>query len=401
MIRSPLALEFALALALTVGGCGGMTDTGARGPRGRPVAAATDPVAADPGPAEPRAGSVKVALLLPLSAAGAAATAAASLKNAADLAVAEFPGADLALDVRDDRGTPEGAREAANGAVADGAELVLGPLFAPSVLSAGTVARGAGRPVIAFSTDATAASRGVYLLSFLPGGEVDRVVDYAAAQGRVSVAALIPNTTYGSVVEGAFREAAARKGLRVAGIEHYGPGQAGAAVARLAPLFRGPAPAIDTLFVPAGPEDQPAIGAALGSAGFEPGRIKLIGTGAWGDPRGLKVAAFAGGWFASPDPAGFAAFAARYRARYGAEPARLATLAYDAASLAAALARQPGPQRFSEGALQTPSGFAGADGIFRFRPDGTNERALVVQEVGNGAAVVVSPAPKAFGPSGI
>lgn len=383
---------------LALAGCGGLTESNDR--PSRPRVAAIDPAVPEPSVAKPP-GSVKVALLLPLSAPGAAAAAALSLKNAADMAVAEFPGGDLALDVRDDRGTPDGAREAAAAAVADGAELVLGPLFAPSVLSAAPVARGAGKPVIAFSTDANAASRGVYLLSFLPAGEVDRIMDYAAAQGRVSFAALIPNTTYGSVVEAAFREAAARKGLRVAAIEHYAPGQPGPAVARLAPVFSGAAPQIDTLLLPAGPDDLPAIGTALQSAGLNPGRVKLIGTGAWSDPRALKVPALAGGWFAASDPAGFTAFSARYRGRFGAEPARLATLSYDAASLAAALSRGPATGRFSETALQNPRGFAGADGIFRFRPDGTNERALAVQEVGNGASVVVSPAPKVFGRSGI
>ena len=88
------------------------------------------------------------------------------------------------------------------------------------------MARQAGKPVIAFSTDAGVASRGVYLLSFLPQAEVDRVVDYASRQGKRSFAALIPETTYGSVVEAQFREAAARRGARVVAIERYASGQA-------------------------------------------------------------------------------------------------------------------------------------------------------------------------------
>ena len=88
-----------------------------------------------------------------------------------------------------------------------------------------------------------------------------------------------------------------------------------------------------------------------------------------------------GGLYAAPDPSGFRAFAGRYRTKYGAEPVRTATLAYDAVALVAALARTQGPQRFSPDVLTSPSGFAGIDGLFRFRPDGTNERGLAVMRV--------------------
>ena len=95
-----------------------------------------------------------------------------------------------------------------------------------------------------------------------------------------------------------------------------------------------------------------------------------------------------GGLYAAPDPSGFRSFSGRYRAKYGADPVRTATLAYDAVALVAALARTQGAQRFSPEVLTNPSGFAGIDGLFRFRADGTNERGLAVMRVapGGGAA---------------
>ncbi len=104
--------------------------------------------------------------------------------------------------------------------------------------------------------------------------------------------------------------------------------------------------------------------------------------------------ALQGGWFAAPDNRGFAGFAARYRARFNTDPIRLATLSYDAVTLAAALARIGGAQHFTPDALTNPAGFAGADGVFRFNPNGTNDRALAVQEIRNGAAATVSGAPR-------
>jgi hypothetical protein len=104
-----------------------------------------------------------------------------------------------------------------------------------------------------------------------------------------------------------------------------------------------------------------------------------------------------GGLYAAPDPAGFRNFSGRYRTRYGSDPVRTATLAYDAVALVAALARTQGQQRFSAEVLTNPSGFAGIDGLFRFRSDGANERGLAVMRVGSGGGVAVAGSPKSFG----
>ncbi len=65
-------------------------------------------------------------------------------------------------------------------------------------------------------------------------------------------------------------------------------------------------------------------------------------------------------------------------------------------TLAAALARNPGPDKYSQATLTNVSGFSGADGVFRFRADGTNERGLAVMQIEANAAKVISPAPKSF-----
>ena len=360
--------------------------------------------AAEPGLAEKGGtvigtGSVKVALIVPLSGQGAAVGSA--LRNAAELAYDDFQKPNLQILVKDDRGTPEGAREAAQAAFAEGAEMVLGPLFAGSVQAAGSAARAAGKPVVGFSTDAAVAARGVYLISFLPQSEVDRIVDEATAGGRRSFAALIPETTYGNAVEAQFREAVARRGARLAGIERYAAGNPGPAVERLRGVIAGGGAQADALFVPNTPERLVAVASALTKVGFSPARVRPLGLALWNDPRVMAQPAFQGARFAAPDAAGFANFAQRYQARFGAPPPRTASLGYDAVSLTAALVRQYGTQRFADTTLTNPAGFSGLDGTFRFLPEGVSERTLAVYEIRNGAASVVSPAPKVLGPSGI
>ncbi len=339
-------------------------------------------------------GPVKVALILPMSAAGQGAVVAHSMRNAAEMALGELQNQDIALLVNDDRGTSVGAQDAAQQALAEGAELIIGPLFAGSVQAVGQVARERGKAVIGFSSDASVAARGVYLLSFLVQEEVDRIVAFAATQGRRSIAALVPETTYGRVAEARLQQASARQGIRIAALEYYPPGQPQVAVQRLSRVIGGPAPQADALFVPDNGDGLPAVAQALQMAGFDPTRVKPLGTGVWNEPRIFALPALQGGWFAAPDNRGFEAFAERYRARFGTDPIRLATLSYDAVTLAAALTRMQGVQGFSDAALTNPAGFAGSDGVFRFNPDGTNGRALTVQEIRNGAAAAISAAPR-------
>ena len=338
------------------------------------------------------AGQVKVGLILPLSAAGNAGVAAQSMKNAAEMALAEFRNPNLQLLIKDDGGNPQGAQQGAQQSLDEGAEIILGPLFAVSVPATAQLARGRGIPVIAFSTDSSVAGQGVYLLSFLPESDVNRIVEYSASIGKRSFAALLPENAYGNVVEATFKQAVSRRGGRLVAFQKYGTDRASAARSVAATLGSA-----DALFIADDGDSVVQVADALTAAGANLKNIQLLGTGLWDNPRVFASPALQGGLYAAPDPAGFRSFSGRYRAKYGADPVRTATLAYDAVALVAALARTQGPSRFSPDVLTNPSGFAGIDGLFRFRPDGTNERGLAVMRVGSGGGVAVAGSPKSFG----
>jgi ABC-type branched-subunit amino acid transport system substrate-binding protein len=342
-------------------------------------------------------GNVRVALILPLSAAGNAGVAAQSMKNAAELAIAEFKNPDVQLLIKDSAGTPQGTQAVAQQALDEGAQIIIGPLFAQSVSAAGQLARPRGVPMIAFSTDANVAARGVYLLSFLPESDVHRIVDYAVSHGKRSFAALVPDNAYGAVVEAAFQQAVARRGGRVVALERY-PLSPPAMQEPARRIAQGAARA-DAIFIPDSADNVPQVVGALAAAGVNLKRVQLLGTGLWEDPRIFSAAALNGAWYAAPDPAGFRGFAQRYRARYGQDPVRTATLAYDAVALVAALSKTQGPAAFSEQVLTNSSGFAGVDGVFRFRSDGTNERGLAVMKVTPQGGQVISPPPRSFQPN--
>jgi branched-chain amino acid transport system substrate-binding protein len=343
-------------------------------------------------------GRVKVGLILPLSGSGNAQVAAQSMRNAAELAIAEFSSPDIQLLLKDDGGGAPGAQQAVQQSLEEGAEIILGPLFALTVGPVAQAARARGIPVIAFSTDANVAARGVYLLSFLPESDVDRIIGYAANEGRRSFAALVPDNAYGTVVEAAFKQTVARRGGRVVALERYPLDKA-----QMQTPVRNVAQAAsraDAIFVPDGADAVPTVVQTLIASGIDTKRVQLLGTGLWEDAQIFSNPQLEGAWYAGPDTTGFRNFSSRYRSRHGHDPVRTASLTYDAVALVAALAKTQGKQRFSEQVLTNSSGFTGIDGLFRFRPDGLNQRGLAVLRVTPTGGQIISPPPKAFGRSG-
>jgi ABC-type branched-subunit amino acid transport system substrate-binding protein len=388
----PIAAAATLIAAICLAGCSTTFNSGdlSSGNTVSPGAVAPDSVS------NLGAGDFKVGLILPLSASGNAGAAGQAMRNAAEMALAEFKDPSIQLLLKDDSGTAQGSQLAVQQAVDEGAQVVLGPLFAHSVTSAKPIARNRGVPMIAFSTDSNVAAAGTYLLSFLPESDVDRVVAYAISQGKRSFIGLVPSNAYGSVAEGEFKQAVARRGGRVIALEHYAEDRKIGDAVRLVAQAAGGA---DALFIPDGAEAVGDVVTALSTAGVNIRQFVLLGTQLWDDPKIFSNPLLEGGWYPAPDPAGFRAFADRYRSRYRQDPPRPAALAYDAVSLVAALVKTQGSQRITDEVLTSPSGFAGIDGVFRFRNDGTSQRGLAVLRVTPSGGQVIAPALRTFSAS--
>jgi branched-chain amino acid transport system substrate-binding protein len=387
--RAVLAILATLALAACAGnGLSGSDFFSSSQPAGQPQAGT-----------EIGEGKVKVGLILPLGAAGNAGVTAQSMRNAAELALGEFNSPDVQLLVKDDGGSAPGAQQAAQQLIDEGAEIILGPLFAHSVAPVGQLARARGIPVIAFSTDSNVAAPGVYLLSFLPESDVERLIGYAAQQGKRSYAAAIPDNPYGTVVEAAFKQAVGRRNGRIVAFERYTVDrtQMDGVVKNLAQGAR----AADAIFIPDTADTVPHVVQTLNANGVDTRKAQLLGSGLWEDPQIFSSLVLEGAWYAGPDSTGFRNFSGRYRGRYGQDPVRTATLVYDAVALVAALAKTHGQKRFTADVLTNTSGFNGIDGLFRFRRDGLNQRGLAVMQVSPTGGQVISPAPRAFSGSGM
>ena len=349
---------------------------------------------------------VKVGLLLPLS--GQHKQLGDAMLKAAQMALFDIGHSNMELIPRDTKGSANGAREAARSAIDSGAQLILGPVFASSVRAAKPITNSARVNMIAFSTDWTLAGGNTYMMGFLPFDQVERVTRYAAGRGIRNVGVLAPNSDYGQVVTSAFKTMAPRNGITISKSTNFRTG-----TTNLAPVVRdftdfdvrkesgvlNQAP-FDAVLVPVGGQDARAIVSLLSHYELPPRAVRRLGTGVFDDAALATETNLNGTWFAAPSPNSRRNFEQRFLATYGKKAPRLSTLAFDATALAAVLARRglesTGRPAFDRNSIISPNGFAGLDGIFRFRPNNTSERGLAILEFRNGKITVIDEAPKTF-----
>ncbi|MGL6044739.1 MAG: penicillin-binding protein activator, partial [Sandaracinobacteroides sp.] len=320
--------------------------------------------------------------------------------------------------------TAAGAAAAAQRALADGAQLILGPLLAGDIPAVRSAAEPRGVTMLSFSNDSGVAGGRVFVLGFQPAQSVGRVVDYAASRGMKRFAALVPDGTYGQRTSVAFTRAVGANQGQIVALSSFARTPAALAPAARkvtaydarqkqggtsAPTRRpdgsiasGSRPVAPIAFEALLVADSGAIAAAfaphLAKSGAPTGSYLMMGTELWNTEPGLgQSAALRGAVFAAVPDQRFQSMANRYRARFGGTPSRLASLSYDAMLLAVSSAGQQWRlgQAFPANMLADPQGFAGVDGIFRFKGN-IAERGLAVQQVGAGGFTTVSPAPTAF-----
>ena len=337
---------------------------------------------------------VKVAILLPLS--GPQSNIGEALLNSAQLALFDIGYNNFQLMPRDTQGTTTGAAQAARSAINDGAQLIIGPLFANSVRSVKSVTKQRGINVIAFSTDWSLADSQTFMMGFMPFSQVDRIANYSFGNGYKNFALIAPKDAYGNLVAARFEALTRNNNVTIANTLRFTPGDP-TVINEVAKLSGGNFQAV---FMPVGGTQTETISSALSYNKMMPNNVKRIGTGLWDDARIAKQPNMQGAWFVAPSPNARRGFENKYASTYGQRPPRIATLAYDATALAATLAKNGFENgvapAFNAAAIADQNGFAGVDGVFRFSRNGVIERQLAVLELRNGQIIEVDPAAQSF-----
>lgn len=365
--------------------------------------AACEPMQGASGPKVDSSKAVPVALLLPSGSGNTGdETLARSLRQAAEMAVADLNGVKIDLRVYNTGGGAGQAAAVASQAVDEGAKIILGPVFAEAANAAGLAVANRGVNVLSFSNNADIAGGNVFVLGSTFPNTANRLASYAAAQGKRRIMVVSEETTAGQIGASAIETAVARAGGTVAGRATYPFSQQGVAAAGPQIAAQVNSGGVDALFMTADSAGAlPMLAQVLAENGVSPEQTKYIGLTRWDvPPATLALPGLQGGWFAMPDPGTASRFKVRYQAAYGSMPHPIAGLAYDGIAAVGALIKTGRPDALSRAGLTQRSGFVGVNGIFRLLPDGTNERALAIAEVRNGQAMVIDPAPRSFGGAG-
>jgi ABC-type branched-subunit amino acid transport system substrate-binding protein len=354
-----------------------------------------------------KATTVKVALLIPMS--GPSADLGQSLLDAAVLAVYDKYNvmspreitAKIEILPKDTGDSIETAEKAAQDAIQEGATLILGPVFSKQVSAVASEARHKNIPVISFSNNVSVAGNGVYLFGFLPEQQVIRIIQYTLSRKITNIAALVPSNPYGAAIVKQLSAEVRKTGGRAHPIEYYQEDMSSLQnnVGRLARFLEDEngKSSQQALFIAEGRAKLKTLTDMLAANGVNSTNVQLLGTGLWDDTDILKWPELRGGWFASSPPEKYHTFEQHFVATYGYRPERLASLSYDAVALAATVALSTKGAGFPQSALTDPVGFSGpANGIFRFRDDGSIERGLSVLMVTPMGFKTIDPAPSLF-----
>lgn len=381
--RKPLQLLFVLVASVTLTACQVTAPAGgASGPR---VSGQT----------------VQVAMLLPYGSANAGDDLVArSLENAARLAISESAGVEVNLTVYNTAGNSAQAAAVARQAVSEGADIIIGPLRSDAAAAVGVAVAGNNINVLSFSNNTEIAGGNVFVLGHTYDNTARRVVSYAAAQGRNRVLVLHARNLAGEIARDAVQRAVSTSGATLTGVVSYDFSQSGVVAAL--PSVMSTIRSTDTnglVITSDATGALPLFAQLLPENGLDTERTRVMGLTRWDTPpQTLELSGLQGGWFALPDPAAAASFNARYQAAHGGAPHILAAIGYDAMRAVADTAASQG--RLGGAELTASSGFNGANGVFRLRSDGTNERAMAIAQVQNNQVAIIDPAPRRLGAAG-
>ncbi|WP_425051385.1 penicillin-binding protein activator [Psychromarinibacter sp. S121] len=360
-----------------------------------------------PSPNGPRLNAgdpVQVALLVPAGSGQAGDEALAqSLENAARLAMAELQGVEIDLRVYRTAGDAQTAATVAAEAVSDGAKILLGPVYAASANAAGAAVASRGVNVLSFSNNTGIAGGNVFVLGHTFENTASRLTSYAVGQGKSNIMIAYGNDTAERQGRDAIANAIGVYGGSLAGETSFELSQNGVVQAVSEVTDTAKASGANAIFYTSGTAGAlPILTQLVSENGIDPTETQFIGLQRWDiPPSAPDLPGLQGGWFALPSPSLTRQFEARYEAAYGEPPHPIAGLAFDGIAAIGALVSAGNAGSLSAAALTQPTGFVGVNGIFRFRPDGTNERGLAIATIIDKQVTVIDPAPRSFAGAGL
>lgn len=377
---------WAIAFAVMVSGCqskGSVSDALDPAAIAAPGAPATAAVAS-PATQSLGTGPTKVAMLLPLSAPGAAGENGRKMLDAAKLAMSDLGNALLTVTVEDTKGDSAHASELAVKAITSGTKIVIGPVELPAAQHIAKLS-GSQRPPVLALADNFAGGPGVYAVRLNEADSAAAGAAGLASKGSKKFVLLVAAGANAGAIEKRVANSLSIYGATLAVTIPYSAGDGGTkAVNDMGSLVDAP----DAIVIASGDDSPSQILAALKSKGIPGKAVAVVGTNRWLE-RPIEPL-FEGSYIATLDPNETGPIADRFKTTYNYPADANVAYAYDMVALTAGIASAVGPDGFNKQVLENRSGFRGSTGLFRFRADGSSERSMPFYQVQKGALKLVA-----------
>ena len=315
---------------------------------------------------------VKVAVLLPLS--GENHILGNELLNSAQMSMFENKGDNIEMIVLDTKGDPSTASSMAQSAISQGAKMIVGPVYSTEATAVKPIAQNSGVPVISLSNNQEVAAAPVFTFGFGPKDQIWKLMQVAKLNGLKNIGAFVPKSPHGQMIKSELERAAQSMGMPTPFVLEFD--NTTTDFTKFAKDFK--ASKVDGIVIPEGGQKLRLIVSGLLYGDLK--GVKFMGTGQWDTPDINFDSTLIGGWFVASPMEPRVNFNKRYEAIYSKTPQRIATLAYDAISLAIKAADSRSGM-INYGLLTDQRGFSGVDGVFKLLPNGQVERDLSVYEI--------------------
>ncbi|MDR2760660.1 MAG: penicillin-binding protein activator [Rickettsiales bacterium] len=359
---------------------------------------------------------IRVALLLPMT--GAVKNIGESLLNAAQLSIINNNKKKILLRVYDTNGTTFGAVKAVNGAIADGVDVVVGPLLSAETQAIKNIAVRNNLLVFSLSNDQSLANiSNVFVTGSIPEQEIQLLISYLTGSDIHNYVAFLPNNDHGANINKILRTVVAGKDGLLIKSDYYDEKEQNT-IAKLTDLvnyYEIPQTLYDEyqkkkteqkllgakgevqfiirddekiypqcVFIADGGKKAESLASFLFVVERAGNKIQLAGASKLdGDLNILNNPYMDGVIFVGADPKKLDDFYRSYYSAYQSYPVKISSMLYDLIDIIDKIYRKTSDGNYfpDKRVLLNPFGFSGIDGKFRFLPNGIVERNLFVLQL--------------------
>lgn len=384
---------------------------------------------------------LKVALLLPLS--GVYQNIGLNMLEAAQLALFQQPNPNILLYPHDTQSTEMGARLAAQKAISDKANIIVGPLTSEHTAAVQNYAQSAGIPVLSFSSDLQLSEKGVHVFGHEQTLQATQAAKMIADLDISTTAILAPDTAYGFEMSQNFQQEAIHLGVSVTQVAYFNPqstdqseqlkklaqeelslkllkdeksmlerefsivgaAMSDASLTRLEDLkILNPQPMVNfgALYLPVTAEKLPLIASQLAFYDMDSDHVQLIGSALWHNKSvySNKGEYIKGAYYPAPNYKLSAQLESDFKQHYNKDMLPISSLAYDAIKLvtSAYVYSDYRPNRLTD-MFYAPDGYLLSNGPTKLLKSGLTERLYDTYEVRTYSYVSREAAPLAFPPA--